>query len=94
MLEIAPGSWVVSAEGFGESEDWVVGGLELDSVGRQRLDIDTVVRSPTRTHTPPPLPSFAPSQNHPRLNCHPELTLLPMAVGGRRRSPACSPPST
>ena len=68
MLEIAPGSWVVSAEGFGESEDWVVGGLELDSVGWQRLDIDTVVRSPTRAPPPPPpLPSFAPAPYSPLL---------------------------
>ena len=37
MLEIAPGSWVVSAEGFGESDDWVVGGLELD--GQEAVDI-------------------------------------------------------
>ena len=73
MLEIAPGSWVVSAEGFGESEDWVVGGLELDSVGWQRLDIDTVVRSPTRKPPPPPPPHPCPHSplNH-RLNCHPE----------------------
>ena len=42
LLEVAPGRWVVSCDGYGDSGGWEVGTLELDLVRWQAVDIDTV----------------------------------------------------
>ena len=42
LLQLASGEWVGTVQGFGHSEGWVVGTLELDLCSWQNIDITTV----------------------------------------------------